>query len=88
MESMNVTQARKNLFEMVERAIEYNSVINISTKKGNAVLMSEDEYRGMVESLYLSSIPGVRESILEGKNTPISECVKLDWRQMLGGAQK
>lgn len=78
----NATNLRKNLFGMLEQTIKYNEPVNVSTKDGNAVILSEEEYNGLMETLYLSSIPGMKEEIIEGLNTPISECVpadKVEW---------
>ena len=78
----NVTNFRKNIFSMLEQTIKYNEPINISTKDGNAVVLSEEEYQGMLETIYLMSIPEVKEKLIEGKNTPLSECVsesEVDW---------
>lgn len=74
----NATNLRKNLFGMLEQTIKYNEPVNVSTKDGNAVILSEEEYNGLIETLYLSSIPGMKEEIIEGLNTPISECVPAD----------
>ena len=71
----NVTNFRKNIFSMLEQTIKYNEPINISTKDGNAVVLSEEEYQGMLETIYLMSIPEMKEKLIEGKNTPLSECV-------------
>ena len=49
--------------------------IYISTKDGNAVIISEEDYNGLMETLYLSSMPEVKKAIIEGLNTPISECI-------------
>ncbi|MDR3280682.1 MAG: type II toxin-antitoxin system Phd/YefM family antitoxin [Synergistaceae bacterium] len=73
--NMNATNFRKNIFCMLEQTIKYNEPVNISTKDGNAVLVSEEDYNGLMETLYLSSDPRVKESIVEGLKTPISECV-------------
>lgn len=73
MTNMNVTNFRKNIFELLEQTIKYNEPVNITTKDGNAVVMSEEDYNGLMETLYLSSIPGLKESILEGANAPDSE---------------
>lgn len=78
----NVTNFRKNIFSMLEQTIKYNEPINISTKDGNAVVLSEEEYQGMLETIYLMSIPEMKEKLIEGKNTPLSECVsesEVDW---------
>lgn len=52
----NITNFRKNLFEYVNQALDYNDVINVNTKSGNVVMMSEEDYRGLLETLYLSSV--------------------------------
>jgi PHD/YefM family antitoxin component YafN of YafNO toxin-antitoxin module len=80
--NINVTNFRKNIFNILEQTIRFNEPINISTKVGNAVIVSEEEYRNLMETLYLSSIPTIKESIIEGLNTPISECVpesEVEW---------
>ena len=71
----NITSFRKNLFSLIENAISFNEHILISTKSGNAVMMSEEEYNSMIETLYISSVPGLKEKILEGGATPLSECI-------------
>ena len=52
--------------------------MNVSTKDGNAVILSEDDYNSMMETLYLASIPGMQEKIIDGLNTPIEACVPED----------
>ena len=79
----NITNARKNLFEMVDMVIDHDEVYRITTKRGNVVLLSEEEYSGMMETLYLTSIPGMREKLIEGLNTPVEDCVKVDWENEL-----
>lgn len=82
MTNTNITNFRQNVFDYINQAIEYNDVININTKNGNAVIMSEEEYNGIMETLYLSSDPRVKEEILSGKETPISECLsasEVEW---------
>jgi antitoxin YefM len=56
-------------------AIDDSEIVNISTKKGNAVIISAENYNAIQETLYLLNIKGMRESIIEGKETPISDCV-------------
>jgi antitoxin YefM len=78
----NITNFRKNIFGMLEQTIKYNEPVNISTKDGNAVIISEEDYNGLMETLYLSSIPEMKERIIEGMNTSISECVpenEVEW---------
>ncbi len=75
MYNTNVTNARANLYNLLEMAIDDSEVINISTKNGNAVIISEADYNSLLETLYLSSDPAYKQSLLDGKNTPLSECV-------------
>ena len=65
---MNATSFRKQLFELIEQTIKYNEPVNINTKNGNAVLISEEEYNSLMETIYLTSIPGMKEKLL--KATP------------------
>lgn len=74
----NISNFRKNLFTYVNQAIDYNDVININTKSGNVVMLSEDDYRGMLETLYLSSVPGLEEELVALRDAPDSEFVPAD----------
>ena len=78
MTTTTITNFRKNSFSMVENAIRFNEPIRITTKSGNAVLISEEEYNGLMETVYLSSIKGMKEKLIEGMNTPLSETVAED----------
>lgn len=78
MRNTNITNFRQNAYEYIKQAIEYNDVINISTKDGNAVVMSEEEYNGLIETLLLSSDPRVKNEIEEGMKTPLEDCVAAD----------
>ena len=71
----NITNFRKNIFELLEQTIKYNEPVNIITKAGNAVIISEEDYNGLMETVYLSSIPQLREQIIEGLHTPLDECL-------------
>lgn len=79
MTNTNATNLRKNLFEYLNQAIEYNDIVNVNTKSGNAIIMSEEEYNGMVETLRLLSIPGMKERLEEGVNTPLEDCEDFEW---------
>ena len=74
----NITNFRKNIFGLLEQTIKFNEPVNVSTKDGNAVIISEEDYNGLMETLYIYSIPNMKEKIIEGLNTPISECVAED----------
>ncbi len=78
MTNTNISNFRQNIFEYINQAIEFNDIINVNTKNGNAVILSENDYNSLVETLYLSSNPKVKEEILSGKNAPLSECVSAD----------
>ncbi len=74
----NITQFRKNLFELLEQTIKFNEPINVSTKTGNAIILSEEDYNGLIETLSLCSLPGMKTKLIEGMNTPLFECVTED----------
>ena len=71
----NATSFRKDIFKLLEQTIKYNEPVNISTKEGNAVMISEEDYNGLMETLYLSSIPEVKKAIIEELNSPLTEYV-------------
>lgn len=75
MVNTNITQFRKNIFEMLDQTIRFNEPINVSTKNGNAVILSEEDYNGLMETVYLSQIPGLKKTITEGLETPLNECL-------------
>ena len=78
----NITNFRKNIFAILEQTIKYNEPVNIITKSGNAVIISEEDYNGLMETLYLSSIPNIKEKIIDGMNTPLNECIpenEVEW---------
>jgi antitoxin YefM len=74
----NATNFRKNIYGMLEQTIKYNEPVNISTKDGNAVVISEEDYNGLQETLYLSSMPKMKKKIMEGINTPLEDCIPED----------
>jgi len=55
----------------------------VMADNANYIVMSEKKYRSLVETAYLNSIPGMAESLIEGMNTPIDQCVELDWKNEL-----
>ena len=82
MTNTTITSFRKNVFEYVDTAIRYNDVINVATKNGNAVVISEDEYNSLKETVYLMSVPGLVEGIQEARKAPEEEFTELkdvDW---------
>ncbi len=80
MPTITATEARAKLYRLIDQAASSHEPIVITGKRANAVLISEDDWRAVQETLYLLSIPGMRESIREGLATPIEECAEdLDW---------
>lgn len=75
MYNTNVSNAQTELSTLVSMAIEDNEVINISTKDGNVVLINENDYKALLETLYLTSDPNYKQSLLDGKNIPLSDCI-------------
>lgn len=72
MATMNASILRKNLFGSLENVVEYNDSITVSTKKGNAVIISEEEYNAMRETIYITSQKGLLKRIKEGEKEDIS----------------
>ena len=68
----SISVLRKTLFGSIENVIEYNDSITVSTKKGNAVIISEAEYNALMETIYLASQKGVIEKIKEGEKEDAS----------------
>jgi len=80
MTTFKATDARAKLYRLIDETAESHEPIFITGKRANAVLVSEDDWRAVQETLYLLSIPGMRESIREGLATPVEECCKEpDW---------
>jgi len=77
---MTATDARKNLYRLIDEVNDSHEPIQISGKRGNAVLVSEKDWCCIQETLNLLSTAGMRESILEGLQTPIEVCQQeLEW---------
>jgi prevent-host-death family protein len=80
MATLTASQARAKLYKLIDETAASHQPILITGKRGNAVLISEDDWRSIQETLYLTSIPGMRESIVDGLSTPVNECEKeIDW---------
>ena len=63
---------------MLEQVIKFNQPVNISTKDGHAVMISEADYRSLIETLYVPSVPGLKEQILAGMKEPLSDSQPAD----------
>jgi prevent-host-death family protein len=80
MTTLTASEARANLYRLIDQAAESHTPVFISGKRRAAVLVSEEDWNAIQESLFLLSIPGMRESIKEGMAEPLSESSKeLDW---------
>lgn len=80
MPAITASEARANLYRLIDEAASSHQPLLISGKRNKAVLVSEEDWEAIQETLYLLSIPGMRESIREGMGTSVDECDEdLDW---------
>ena len=83
MTAITATKARENIYQLIQDVNTNSTPINITNNRGkNAVLIGEEDWKAIEETLYLMSVPGMAESIVEGGNTDISECLdesEVDW---------
>jgi prevent-host-death family protein len=76
MTTLSASEARAKLYKLLDEAASSHEPIQITGKRNNAVLVSESDWRAIQETLYLVSIPGMRESIRKGLKTPVEKCSK------------
>lgn len=76
MTTLSASEARAKLYKLLDEAASSHEPIQITGKRNNAVLVSEDDWRAIQETLHLLSIPGMRESIRKGLSTPVEKCSK------------
>lgn len=80
MTTFNATEARTKLYHLIDEATATHKPITITGKRGNAVLLAEEDWNAINETLFLLSIPGMRESIREGMDSELKDSsTKLDW---------
>lgn len=80
MVTITATQARQTLYNLVDEVSLSHEPVQIAGKRNSAVLISEDDWRAIQETLYLTAIPGMKESIVRGLKTPVEKCHKdLGW---------
>lgn len=80
MTSISATEARANIYKLIDEVAASHQPVTITGKRANAIMLSEEDWNAIQETLYLLNIPGMRESIIEGLNTPVKECEKdLNW---------
>ena len=74
MKTVTATSARTNLYRMIDSTLNDHEPVQITGKRGNAILIGESDWRSIQETLHLLSIPGMRQSIVDGMNTPTADC--------------
>jgi antitoxin YefM len=80
MTTLTASSARANLYKLLDQAAKNHEPVQITGKRNNGVLVSEDDWKAIQETLYLLSIPGMRESIVKGLKTPVSKLSKkIQW---------
>jgi antitoxin YefM len=80
MTTLNVTEARANLYKLIEDVSVNHEPVVITSKRGNVVLLAENDWNSINETLHLLSVPGMRESILEGMQEGIDKsATELEW---------
>ena len=80
MQTLSASAARTNLYRLIDEASSSHEPVVITGKRANAVLVSQEDWSAIQETLFLVSIPNMRESIREGLNTPVNELsTQLDW---------
>jgi prevent-host-death family protein len=76
MTAITASEARANLYRLIDEAASSHQPLLISGKRNKAVLISEEDWEAIQETLFLLSIPGMRESMREGMETPVDECAE------------
>lgn len=80
MTTLTASQARAQLYKLLDKLAESHEPIQISGKRHDAVLINQEDWRAIKETLFLLSVPGMRKSIREGLKTPLKKCdKKLNW---------
>jgi antitoxin YefM len=80
MTTLTASKARAGLYKLLDRTASSHDPIQITGRRHSAVLVSEEDWRAIQETLYLVSMPGMREAIRAGLKTPIKKCSeKLRW---------
>ena len=74
--NINITNLRKDLYKVTESVLETGVIVNVSSKKGDVIMMSKDEYNSLIETLYLTSNQDIKKSIIDGMSTSHDDCVK------------
>ena len=82
MTNINITNFRKDIYNLLKQTIKYNEIISVSTKNGNAVILSEEDYNNLIATLEIERNKQLKEDIIEGMKEKLSDCIKeegVDW---------
>ena len=80
MKTVQATKARDNLFQLLKEVVTTHDPIQVQTKQGFVVMLSQEDWEAIEETLYLDSIPGVGDSIVEGMQASVDECSsEVEW---------
>jgi len=74
MTTINATEARANLYNLIEQALD--EPVRITSKRGTVVMISEEEWENILETIYLTGVPGLEDDIKEGRSIPESELIR------------
>lgn len=72
---VSITNLRKDLYRIIRQIIKMNIAVLVNTKKGNVVIISEEKYNSLVETLYLASIPNMKKSLIEAKHASANDYI-------------
>lgn len=78
MKNININELNKTFKNIIDSVIKYNEVVKVNSEKGNVVIISEEDYNGMIATIELSSNPKLKQKILDGKNTKIEDCIDIN----------
>ncbi|MDR0334941.1 MAG: type II toxin-antitoxin system Phd/YefM family antitoxin [Methanomassiliicoccaceae archaeon] len=82
MDTINITQARNDIFGVMQSVLD-GRMLTITSKNGNAILVSEEEWNEIIETLYVLSDPDTLPAIIEADATPTSKLESIDWRNII-----
>lgn len=78
MKNININELNKTFKNIIDSVIKYNEVVKVNSEKGNVVIISGEDYNGMIATIELSSNPTLKQKILDGKNTKIEDCIDIN----------
>ncbi len=78
MTNINITNFRKDIYELLRQTIKFNEPVNVSTKEGNVVVLSEEDYNNLMATLEIESNKKLKEDIIKGMEEDLSECLQED----------